>query len=96
MIIKKIWRKTTKLQRSLDKLEKKWIYSHVDFEKDIVSFLEDECNNRFRKHSIDVKWWKVWSITLWYDLRTLYFLEKKVLDVVEYIFFDIWTHDDIY
>ena len=97
MAIKKIWRKTTRLERILETLEKDWKYSREDFWIDVVDFLNDENNVKFGKHGIVIKWGKVRSIILWYDFRTLYFLEEQKGEwVKEYVFFDIWDHDHVY
>ena len=73
-MVNKIWRKTTWFERKLHKLEKKWLYSIQQFEIDVVEFLLDEKNTKFRKHDIVLSAnKKVFSITLWYDLRALYF-----------------------
>ena len=93
----KIWRYSKGFKRKIDKLNNKYIYSFEKFEKDVVDFLQNEINTKFRKHKLS--WFKedVFSITLWYDLRALYFFinENKNWDI-EYLFFDIWDHDDVY
>lgn len=88
---------TNSFLRKLDKLEKKNIYSLLAFKKDVELFLENELNPKFKKHKLN--WFKenVYSISLWYDLRALYFFirQKENLEL-EYLFFDIWNHDEIY
>jgi len=88
---------TKSFLKKLEKLEKKNIYSLSSFKSDIKLFFDDELNPKFRRHKIG--WYKkdVFSITLWYDLRALYFFYKqKISWEIEYLFFDIWTHDEIY
>lgn len=88
---------TNNFLKKIDKLEKKNIYSLIAFKSDITLFLSNELNPKFRKHKLS--WFKedVFSISLWYDLRALYFFikESKNWDI-EYLFFDIWDHDDVY
>lgn len=93
----KIWRYNKSFKRKIDKLEIKNIYSYDDFERDVVEFLKNELNPKFRRHKLS--WFKddIFSISLWYDLRALYFFvnETKSWDI-EYLFFDIWDHNDVY
>lgn len=96
--MKKVIIATTKsFDKKVSKLFNKDIYSFSKFDKDIELFLENELNPKFRKHKLN--WFKenIFSITLWYDLRALYFfINKKSEWEIEYLFFDIWTHDEIY
>lgn len=96
--MKKIIKTSTSFDRKIEKLIKKNIYSLESFKSDLKDFFKDESSRKFRKHKITR--WKneiIFSISLWYDLRTLYFFEKKKNDwVIEYVFFDIWSHDEIY
>jgi mRNA-degrading endonuclease YafQ of YafQ-DinJ toxin-antitoxin module len=93
---KKIWRKTSRIERILTDLEKEWKYSKEQFSADVNDFLNNENDKRYGKHGIVIKWGKVWSIILWYDLRTLYFLVEEHKWIIEYVFFDIGNHDDVY
>lgn len=82
----------------LSKLKKKNLYSEDEFKKDFELFLTDEKNKKFRKHKI-TRWKQdtVFSITLKPDLRALYFfIRKKDDSTIEYVFFDIGSHDDVY
>jgi len=93
----KIVKTSNFFNKKISKLEKKNIYSFEVFEKDLRDFFKDEKNKKFRKHKIER--WKdvIFSISLWSDLRTLYFFEKKKDEwVVEYWFFDIWNHNEVY
>jgi len=95
--MEKIVKTSNFFNKKILKLEKKNIYSLKFFESDLKEFFKDEKNKKFRKHKI--KRWKdvIFSITLWPDLRTLYFFEKKKSEwVIEYWFFDIWNHDEVY
>ena len=88
---------TNSFLKKLNKLEKKNIYSLITFKKDIEVFLKNELNTKFRKHKLN--WFKenIFSISLWYDLRALYFFIKEEENWdIEYLFFDIWDHDDVY
>ena len=97
-MMKKTVRVTTSFQKILKKLTKQWIYTESKFITAIRLYLEDETNPSFRKHKIKTSQSdEVRSISLWYDLRTLYYKEIIVSnEEVAYIFFDIGTHDDIY
>lgn len=96
--MKKIIVNTTKsFEKKIYKLEKKNIYSFSQFDENIDLFLENELNPKFRKHKLS--WFKedIFSITLWYDLRALYFfVNKKENWDIEYLFFDIWNHNEVY
>lgn len=97
LFMSKIWRYDKIFKKKIDKLEKKNIYSYKKFSDDIVSFLENETNPKFRKHKLS--WFKedIFSISLWYDLRALYFFVRKNIDWnIEYLFFDIWDHSEVY
>jgi len=59
MEIKKIWSMTNRFQRILKDLEFDWKYSINSFVIDVIEFLKNEDNIRYRKHWIVVKWWKV-------------------------------------
>ncbi len=88
---------TNSFLKKIEKLQKKNIYSLETFKTDVKLFLQNELNSKFRKHKLS--WYKddVFSITLWYDLRALYFLVKQKENWdIEYLFFDIWDHDDVY
>ncbi len=81
----------------LDKLEKKKIYSLSSFKNDIKIFLQNELSPKFRKHKLNWYSKDVYSITLWYNLRALYFfINKKENWEIEYLFFDIWDHNKVY
>ena len=88
---------TKSFLKKLEKLEQKNIYSKDEFKEHIELFLKNETNPKFRKHKLS--WYKkdVFSITLWYDLRALYFFIREYKDWdIEYLFFDIWDHDEVY
>lgn len=87
---------TESFNKKIQKLERKNSYSFDKFDKDIDFFLENENNTKFRKNKLS---WKkdIFSISLWYDLRALYFFVRKKEDwLIEYVFFDIWNHDEVY
>lgn len=96
--MKKIVKISSSFNKKIEELEKKQIYSLEFFKEDLKDFFKDEKNKKFRKHKIQR--WKnetIFSISLRYDLRTLYFFEKKKdKEIIEYIFFDIWNHNDVY
>ena len=88
---------TNSFLKKLDKLEKKNIYSLSNFKKDIELFLQNELNTKFRKHKLNWYNQDVYSISLLYNLRALYFfINKKENSEIEYLFFDIWDHNEIY
>lgn len=92
----KIWKYNRSFKKSIKKLEKQNKYTFHLFKKDVETFLKDELNSKFRKHKLS-GFDNVFSITLWYDLRALYFfIRKKDNGDIEYLFFDIWDHDDVY
>lgn len=95
--MKKIKILTTEVfNKKIIKLEKKYIYSFEKFDRDIDLFLSNELNSKFRKHKLS--WFKdVFSISLAYDLRALYFYVKKWEEGnIEYVFFDIGNHNEVY
>jgi len=88
---------TNSFLKKIDKLEKKNIYSLLSFKKDVELFLQNELNPKFRKHKLNGFKEDVYSISLWYDLRALYFfIRQKEKEEIKYLFFDIWDHDEIY
>lgn len=88
---------TKSFLKKLEKLEKKQIYSLDQFNIDLKLFLWDELNPKFRKHKLSWYSKDIFSISLWYDLRAVYFFINKKQDWdIEYLFFDIWTHDEVY
>lgn len=67
---------TGSFNKKIHKLERKKSYSFDKFDKDIDFFLENESNTKFRKYKLS--WTKdIFSISLWYDLRALYFFVRK-------------------
>jgi mRNA-degrading endonuclease YafQ of YafQ-DinJ toxin-antitoxin module len=88
---------TNSFLKKLEKLEKKNVYSIEEFKKDIDLFLKDELNPKFRKHKLNWFDKDVFSVSLWYDLRALYFFVKEdKKGNLEYLFFDIANHDEVY
>lgn len=88
---------TKSFDKKILKLEKKNIYSFQKFDNNIDLFLENELNPKFRKHKLSGYKEDIFSITLWYDLRALYFFIKETQNWdIEYLFFDIGDHDEVY
>ena len=96
--MQKIIKITSKFEKAIARLDKKWIYNESIFIENILEFFANEENPKFRKHKININNTDtIRSISIGYDLRTLYYRVIKLPnDNVEYIFFDIWNHNDIY
>lgn len=93
----KIITTTQWFDRQIKKLSKKWLYTEEEFIKDIKLYVQNENEKTRRKHKINLWWNKIiWSISLDDDLRTFYFHIHETSIQVEYVFFKIGNHDDVY
>jgi len=82
----------SKFKRKLKKLK-----NNKNIISKILLFCENPSNQKFKKHKLN--WFKedIYSIKLWYDLSALYFTKKEDKHGnISYVFFDIWTHNEVY